>query len=206
MARDAIIATIQNSWPMFIIVFVILITLRLTDTIINKKPLILYQEFINIGFITYVLCLFYVVSFDDVDWSTSNFQPLHEIMRYEVGSRLFFKNVMSNMLMFIPYGFFVSYYLSSKSIKPIILLTIITSATIEVTQLVIGRVFDVDDILLNILGGIAGYLIYRVLILIKNILPSFLKKNWFFNFLSIILVVILGLYIFNIFNLGGLLW
>lgn len=206
MVRQTIIDTFNNSWPIFAIILVILISFYIADVITNKKKMLFYKDFLKLGFICYILCLFYVISFDDVDWSTSNFQLFKEILRYDFGSRLFFKNVISNMLMFIPYGFFTSYFLQAKNIKPIIILSFIVSITIETTQLLIGRVFDVDDIILNIIGGIAGYIIYKLLTLIKKILPPFLKKDWFFNILSIILVVLIVFYIFNIFDLGALPW
>lgn len=206
MVRNAIIETFKDSWPMFVIVIIILASLRITYSIVNKKSISLYKEFIHLGFISYILCLFYIVTFDDVSWSTSNFNLFQEIMRYDFGTRLFFKNVMNNMLMFIPYGFFIAYYLGNKSIKPVLLLTIITSVTIETTQLLIGRVFDVDDILLNIIGGICGYLLYRLLMLFHKMLPPLFKKDWFYNLLSVILLIFIVLYILNIFDLGAFPW
>lgn len=57
------------------------------------------------------------------------------------------------------------------------MLTIITSITIETTQLVIGRVFDVDDILLNIIGSFIGFIIFYLLNNFKNKLPEILKNQ-----------------------------
>ena len=62
--------------------------------------------------------------------------------------------------MFMPFGLFASLYLKVKKINLPLMLTIIASVSIETVQLVIGRVFDVDDIILNLLGGIFGYVIY----------------------------------------------
>ena len=56
------------------------------------------------------------------------------------------------------------------------LLTLLTSLSIETTQSMIGRVFDIDDIILNLLGGIMGHYLYRFLDNIKSHLPVFLKK------------------------------
>ena len=44
----------------------------------------------------------------------------------------------------------------------------IVSLSIECVQLLIGRCFDVDDILLNLVGGILGYFIYRLLELVSE--------------------------------------
>ena len=52
-----------------------------------------------------------------------------------------------------------------------LIITIVTSFTIEVVQLSIGRVFDVDDIILNIIGGVLGYIIYIIVKKIYNIIP-----------------------------------
>ena len=42
-------------------------------------------------------------------------------------------------------------------------MSLIASTTIEYIQLVIGRVFDVDDIILNLGGALIGYIVYRVI-------------------------------------------
>ena len=130
----------------------------------------------------YILCLFQVVTFqDDTSWASNNFIPLKEILRYNNMSRLFIKNVLGNMIMFLPFGFFTSYYLKSEKIHLPFFLTLIASVSIEATQLIIGRVFDVDDIILNLLGGILGYYVYTVLRIISTKLPSFCRKDWFFR-------------------------
>ena len=86
---------------------------------------------------------------------------------------------------------FVSYFISLKKPYLILLLSLIVSITIETTQLVIGRVFDIDDIFLNILGAFIGYLIYRFLSEVIKKLPSFLKKDYIYNI--IIISVIIGI-------------
>ena len=143
-----------------------------------------------LSFIIYILCLFQVVTFtDDVTWSTNNFIPFKEILRYNVTSRLFLKNVIGNMIMFLPFGFFISYYLENKKPYLTIILTLIASIAIETVQLAIGRVFDVDDIILNICGGLLGYLIYYLMYKISEKLPSVLKSDWVLNGLSIIILL-----------------
>ena len=117
-----------------------------------------------LSFIIYILCLFQVVTFtDDVTWASNNFIPFKEILRYNVTSRLFIKNVIGNMIMFLPFGFFISYYLENVKAIFNIILTLIASVAIEIVQLAIGRVFDVDDIILNVCGGLLGYFIYGLM-------------------------------------------
>lgn len=197
-----IINILENIWPMALIFTIILSTLRICYLKENNQKFILYKEVLTLGFIIYVMSLFHVVTFQDVSWSTSNFIPFKEMFRYELFSNLFFRNVIGNMLMFMPYGFFISYFLKLDKKKIILLLSLIVSCTIEVTQLIIGRVFDIDDIMLNILGGLAGYYLYRLVIIIKEHLPSFLKNQVFYN--MVVLIILFGIfyYIYSILGMG----
>ena len=187
---NTIQGVVNMTWPMVIISVIILVSTRVAYLMKNHEKLVLYKEWLMLSFIIYILCLFQVVTYqDDVSWATNNYIPLKEIFRYDVGSRLFFKNVLGNMVMFLPFGFFVSYYLKSDNIKAPLLLTIIASISIEEVQLLIGRVFDVDDILLNILGGLVGYFLYRILSHIGHKLPKFFRSDIFLNIVSILILV-----------------
>lgn len=181
---------ISITWPMVLISCVVIVGLRISYLIKNKKKFVIYKELLSLSFLIYIMCLFQVVTFqDDVTWSSNNFVPFKEILRYNMGSRLFFKNVVGNMVMFLPYGFFISYYLDSKKLTGPFILTAITSFSIETVQLVIGRVFDVDDIILNMLGGTIGFCIYHIIDLFGEKFPKILKNEWFLNILSILLLV-----------------
>lgn len=189
---------IYNIWPMILIITVILVSLRIVYFNQTKQKIILYEELLKYSFIIYVISLFYVVTFQDVSWSTSNFIPFKEMFRYKLFSSLFFKNVIGNMLMFLPFGFFASYFLKLKKSRIIFFLSLIVSITIETTQLIIGRVFDVDDIMLNIIGGLIGYFIYRILHNIKDKLPPLLKNNYFYNIIIVIFIGAVMLYLYQI--------
>ncbi len=194
MIQDTMHNIINAIWPLIIIVVVVLTSFRIMDILIHKRKIILYKDLITLLFIIYIICLFYIVTFQDVNYGTSNFIPFKEINRYTFLSRLFIKNVMGNVILFIPFGFFSSYFLKTKKILPSTILTIITSITIEIVQLKIGRVFDIDDIILNIIGGLIGYLLYILLNYIKKIIPNFLKKEYLINIILSILIII-SLYI-----------
>ena len=180
----------EFSLPMIIISVVVAITLRAADIVKNKKTFCFYKELIALSFIIYILCLFQVVTFqDNNNISSNNLIPFREMFRYDLGSRLFLKNVLGNIIMFLPYGFFTSYFLKEKRLLPILILTIVTSLTIECTQLMIGRVFDIDDILLNIIGGVLGHYLYILILKIGDMCPRVLQREWFLNLVSIILLV-----------------
>ena len=190
MYRKTIIDIFQNVWPMLIIVMTIVITMRITSIIMNKEKVCFYKDVLALMFMIYVICLFYVVTFQDVSWSTSNFIPFKEMFRYRVFSYMFFKNVVGNMIMFLPYGFFVSYFLNLKKPSVMLVLSILVSVTIETTQLIIGRVFDVDDILINVIGAMLGFGFYNFLHFLEAHLPHFLKKVWIYNIIISVFFIV----------------
>ena len=143
---------------------------------IHKQKSVLYKETFMFAFLLYALLLFYVVTFQDVNYGTNNFIPFKEILRYEVGSKVFIKNIVGNIILFIPFGFFVAHLMKSKKLYPTLVVSMITSIVIEYTQLKIGRTFDIDDIILNISGGFLGYLIYIIIDTLEDHMPQVLKK------------------------------
>lgn len=190
--NNTIQSILSLTWPMLVISSVVLISFRLSYLIKNKEKIIIYKELLMYSFIIYTLCLFQIVTFqDDVSWSSNNFIPFKEILRYNMGSRLFFKNVIGNMILFLPFGFFISLYLKEKKPKLTLLITLVTSFSIELVQMIIGRVFDIDDIMLNLLGGYLGYLVYYLLKKIWDKIPNVLKNDWVLNVVSIIILIII---------------
>ena len=181
---------IDLTWPMILISIVVLVSIRLTYLLKNKQHIVLYKELLTLSFIIYILCLFQIVTFQDtVSWSTNNFIPFKEMFRYKIGSRLFLKNVLGNMIMFLPFGFFTTYFLNSEKPYMVGIISMLTSISIELVQMYIGRVFDVDDIILNILGSAAGFYIYDFLRKIGNKIPSIFKSEVFLNIVSIIILL-----------------
>ena len=191
-------AILTNMWPTILLITVVAFAMRITYIFKNKEKFVLYKDLMFYFFVIYILCLFYVVTFQDVSWSTSNFIPFKEILRYSIGSSMFYKNVLGNMVMFVPFGFFVSYFLKLEKLYSVTLITLLTSVTIEVTQLLIGRVFDVDDLLLNLIGGIVGFLLYELVHKLRIKLPNFLKKDYIYNIIMILLIILVGFYVVKV--------
>lgn len=202
MIRRSLLEILGEVWPTILISSVIAISMRLVYLIKNKQKIVLYKELLALIFIIYVLCLFYVVTFQDVGWSSSNFIPFKEMFRYSFGSNLFIKNVLGNIIMFLPYGFFVSYYLDLKKPLSAFLLILLVSMSIETTQLLIGRVFDIDDIILNIIGGMIGFCIYKLIDLVNDHLPSVLKNPIVYNIIIVLCTIFMAMYMFNLIELG----
>ena len=189
---------LANTWPMILIITIILSSLRIAYLLKYHEKFKFYEEMLKLGFIIYIMSLFYVVTFQDASWSTSNFIPFKEVFRYQIFSERFFRNVVGNLIMFMPYGFFVSYFLRLDKKKTIFIMSLLVSVTIEITQLIIGRVFDVDDIMLNVCGGILGYFVYRFIHHFKNKLPNIMKNDIFYNIVTTILIGIIIVYIIGV--------
>ena len=154
---------IKDIWPMLTIFLVVIISIRLMYIHNSSEKFVFYKEFFNMLFIIYALILFQLLTNTEMNVSSGiNIVPFTEILRYEVGSTQFYLNVIGNILVFLPFGYFVSSYIKATRVSHILLVTLITSFTIEFVQHYIGRSFDIDDILLNTLGGIIGLIIYRL--------------------------------------------
>lgn len=185
--RDITLDMLDTTWPMLVISCLVAMVLRITYLVINGKKFVLYEELLKLFFIIYILCLFQIVTAQDVSFGGVNIIPFKEIFRYEAGTYLFYKNILGNVLLFLPFGFFVGYFIKVKKVSVMLLLTFIVSLSIETIQLAIGRVFDVDDVILNVLGGLIGFILYKVL---NKVIPDKLKKNWILNIIIIILIIL----------------
>lgn len=195
--KNIITSYFDDLWPVIIIITVISSSLRIAYLIKNKQKFCFYKELFMLLFILYVMCLFEIVTLQDQNYGLSNFIPFKEIFRYQVGSRLFIKNIIGNILLFLPYGYFASDYINSKKVLPICFLTMLISMTIEVVQLNIGRTFDIDDVILNTLGGVIGYFLYAILENFKERLPKFFKTDGFINFFVILILILSIIYLFD---------
>ena len=127
-----------------------------------------------------------------------NIIPFQEIFRYEVGSRLFIFNVFGIIMAFVLFGLIVSCYIKPKTVVPRIIISLLVSVTVEFVQLNIGRSFDVDDIILNVVGGLIGFLLYIGLSAIKDHLPRIFQRDGIYNLICFIIILVIIFYILNV--------
>ena len=185
--KDVLVGT----WPMIALSCVVLIAIRLAYLIKNKQKFSIGNEMMMLTFIVYVLCLFQIVTSQDVSGVHGiNVTLFKELTRYQIGSRLFYRNIIGNIIMFVPFGFFTSYYLKLDKKRIIFYLTLIVSVVIEFIQLKIGRAFDVDDIILNMVGGMLGYYLYRLMDRIFGDLSDTIKGTFIVIGILISIVII----------------
>lgn len=182
---------IHNVWPMLFIFAVLIISIRIAYLICNKKKFVLHKEVKMLFFLFYILLLYYVVTFQDNNYGTNNFTPFKEMFRYSINSKMFLKNVLGNVILFVPLGIFSSYYIRNKTFIPVFLISFVVSCSIEFAQSMIDRTVDVDDVILNVLGGILGYVLYKYANKLSLKLPSFIKNELFLDVLYLFLILII---------------
>jgi len=145
----------------------------------NKKE---KKLFLWVCFIAYLLLLGYMLFYSSYFGRVGNedyrynLTFLQEIGRfYHLGVNtgkwdLFILNVFGNIVVFMPIGAFLPKLITCC--KNVLLTTVLTfeiSLGVELIQLLtkVGS-FDVDDLFLNTLGGVCGYILYMICHVIKR--------------------------------------
>jgi glycopeptide antibiotics resistance protein len=105
---------------------------------------------------------------DTREWAEQGFWRTNFVPFHSIGSEVRFGEwlpLLANLCLLIPYGFLLplTYGKVNRGLK-VFVCTLLLTVFFEVFQLVtFTGSFDVDDILLNVLGGMIGYVIYRLL-------------------------------------------
>ncbi len=105
-----------------------------------------YYNEVSHNFILFSTITTYVLNFEHYNLST------------------LFYNIFGNVLIFVPLGILVpSIYPNINRYLQIIYISFLISVTLEGLQYITSLgVFDIDDIILNVIGGILGFYIYRL--------------------------------------------
>ncbi|MCI5874862.1 MAG: VanZ family protein [Clostridiales bacterium] len=125
-------------------------------------------------FIVYFAVLFYFLFFSEKMGRTYsereyhyNLVPLKEIGRFltyweSLGMRAVLLNIVGNVAAFVPFGIFLPVFSARcRKIRMTVYYSFELSLLVELLQLItrVGS-FDVDDLILNTLGGMIGFLLY----------------------------------------------
>ncbi len=127
-------------------------------------------------FVVYIVALAYLLfaaeSFGRTGgYAGVNLVPFAEIRRYltnisKIGLPLVMINLLGNVVLFVPFGYALPSLFGAGKSRPIAYVTICMffSIMIELMQFVTNAgCCDVDDVILNTLGGLCGYLSYEFL-------------------------------------------
>lgn len=193
---ESIIRYVSNMVPYMIAMLPILIVVRISiklPIIKEGKKLNIVHEIGVIIFILYLVGLasqtiipklefgsngIEIVGTIGFDYNRINTTPFNKIKEVLYLVRLGNFNyllieVLGNIGVFSVIGFIVPLLWNKfKSIKTILLCFLI-SVCIETVQLILPRATDVDDLIMNTLGGLIGYIGY---IIFKRLFPEFTSK------------------------------
>jgi glycopeptide antibiotics resistance protein len=134
------------------------------------KTMVLYGVFI-----CYILLLIKILllsRLSHTELRSINVIPFHSIKEYIFSSsdtikRFAFGNVIGNIVIFIPLGTYLSLFKNDKRVIPNLLIIFIVSLFVEIIHWLLGiGASDIDDIILNCLGGLIGILGYKLLLFI----------------------------------------
>ena len=151
---------------MLTIFIVVLVTIRVMSLHIGHEKFVFYKEFINLAFIIYALLIYRLLTKAEINYITGvNLVPFTEILRYDIGTHEFYRNVIGNIVLFIPFGYFVSMYMKASKVSHILIVSIITSSTIEIVQhFILPRFFSSDlfnNVICILICLVLGYYIFK---------------------------------------------
>lgn len=144
----------------------------------TKKKKILWW---HVAFIVYLCVLLYFLFFAEIlgrSYFDSAYQynivPFREIRRYlryheTIGTFATFVNLEGNILAFIPFGMLLPCVKKDINLLRTVLFTALFSAIVEGLQFLMRvGICDVDDVILNTIGGLCGYVIYVLAVKVKR--------------------------------------
>jgi glycopeptide antibiotics resistance protein len=93
------------------------------------------------------------------------------------------KQIAGNILLFMPFGFLIPLIKMNLTFRKALIIGIIGSASVEIIQLILDilinynyRISDIDDVILNLLGFVIGYSIFKMSNPILE-LPTYFNKS-----------------------------
>ena len=126
-------------------------------------------------FVLYIIFVFYFLLISEIYGRTGEMQEYHynlilfkEIKRFwnyrnQLGIFATATNLLGNVLIFLPFGFFMAMASKYRSFLSTVIYSFALSLTIELSQLFMKvGCFDVDDLLLNTIGGMIGFLAFSI--------------------------------------------
>ena len=120
------------------------------------------KRFLNIGY--WIVLLFYsYLLIDTVFFARDARRSINLIPFDMIAEQGFTLNVYGNILMFVPLGLYFANFMKQFHFRKVFGAIIGTSLSIEVLQYIFKRgASDIDDLLLNTVGGLIGIVIYLV--------------------------------------------
>jgi len=104
------------------------------------------------------------INFGGTATGEANYIPFRTIFSYLFGDKGFLigcVNLLGNILLLVPLGFLVPVVYRNTRWRQVFILAVCAGALVEILQAALRvGIFDIDDVLLNALGVVAGYWAY----------------------------------------------
>lgn len=136
----------------------------------QKRSIVLISSLLFIIYISFMIYVLFISPYYNrapgrVGY---NLVPFKTILHYIINFRYYtlenaLTNLLGNIVVFIPLGFFlpIIFRLLRRASKTIMLVLILSLAAETTQRLLAVGSFDIDDIILNTMGGIIGYLVFK---------------------------------------------
>ena len=121
--------------------------------------------FLPVIFAFYIMAVFYVTDVGTLyDVMKIQYKDLKDqINLMPFSGKISTIGYLLNIFMFIPFGFLLSVmWEKMRKISYVVLAGLLFSAFIELSQLPSGRSADIDDLILNTIGAVVGFFLYKV--------------------------------------------
>ncbi len=146
-----------------------------------------YRVLGKILFVLYIVFVFYFLLISEVYGRVGEMREYHynlvlfrEIRRFwtyrkQLGLFATVTNLFGNVFIFLPFGFFMPMASKNRSFWNTSFYSLALSLVVEISQLFLKvGCFDVDDLLLNTVGGMLGYIAF---VICNSIRRKYAKKT-----------------------------
>lgn len=175
----------MESYIRLALIFILIISILYLPILLylKKKGKSVIRQLSYIG----LICSIFLIIFATILYMPITFNPQQHILNLKPLNWIettddIFDQIMvekvPNIILFIPLGFFVpAVFENKRKLYKTALISFCITFSVEFFQYFIGRFCDIDDIITNVLGGIIGFAIFKIL---NNLLK---ERKWWSKFL-----------------------
>ncbi len=157
---------------LLILIYVFIMIYKLKNKTKKQKNIfsIMYIHLCGVAYVTILPIDFTLdpkwLYHESISVDYGNIIPFEDLIKNRRGAK---KGIILNIIMTIPFGFILSMMVGNIKFIKVMFSTFILSLSIELIQLIMTifllnhRSFDVTDLITNTLGGIIGFIAYKLI-------------------------------------------